>query len=324
MFCFNIILYFFFSLFYLSFDLKNKNENIFQLLSQNKNFKLNKKYSSENFFIQNQIKGKIRLIKHRKEEINDINNTINKIDNLFNPGSINISNDNSIKIEQTDYQPIKISEEKKEKNNEVIKIKHNILRPKYEVDNMKNELKSNKSFNLTNYAKLKIFSKSFRNSSSYINDNSFNENKKDITNKKNLLKIHNSSSNNIKFKDDELKNEISKRILIEKKLNKKEIELQKANIIINELKVENEKLKNLINSNFENNILLKKKEEKEEYKKLNEEIKILKNEQNKNKKIIIELNKQIQLLKEENNNLKILNKAKSKNTLIFSNKNLNI
>ena len=308
----------------MSFDLKNKNENIFQLLSQNKNFKLNKKYSSENFFIQNQIKGKIRLIKHRKEEINDINNTINKIDNLFNPGTINISNNNSIKIEQTDYQPIKISEEKKEKNNEVIKIKHNILRPKYEVDNMKNELKSNKSFNLTNYAKLKIFSKSFRNSSSYINDNSFNENKKDITNKKNLLKIHNSSSNNIKFKDDELKNEISKRILIEKKLNKKEIELQKANIIINELKVENEKLKNLINSNYENNILLKKKEEKEEYKKLNEEIKILKNEQNKNKKIIIELNKQIQLLKEENNNLKILNKAKSKNTLIFSNKNLNI
>ncbi len=307
----------------MSFDLKNKNENIFQLLSQNKNFKLNKKYSSENFFIQNQIKGKIRLIKHRKEEINDINNTINKIDNLFNPGTINISNDNSIKIEQTDYQPIKISEEKKEKNNEVIKIKHNILRPKYEVDNIRKELKSNKSFNLTNYEKLKIFSKSFRNSSSYINDNSFNENKKDITNKKNLLKIHNSSSNN-KFKDDELKNEISKRILIEKKLNKKELELQKANIIINELKVENEKLKNLINSNFENNILLKKKEEKEEYKKLNEEIKILKNEQNKNKKIIIELNKQIQLLKEENNNLKILNKAKSKNTLIFSNKNLNI
>ena len=124
----------------MSFDLKNKKENVIHLLPKNKSFKLNKKYNNENLLHQNQIVGKIRLIKYRNEEINDINNTINKIDNLFNPGSINISNDNSIKIEQTDYEPIKIS---KENNNEKIKIKNNILRKK-DVDNkISNKLKQN-------------------------------------------------------------------------------------------------------------------------------------------------------------------------------------
>jgi hypothetical protein len=306
----------------MSFDLKNKKENVIHLLPKNKSFKLNKKYNNENLLLQNQMGGKIRLIKYRNEEINDINNTINKIDNLFNPGSINISNDNSIKIEQTDYEPIKIS---KENNNEKIKIKNNILRKKVVDNKISNKLKPNNSFNLTNYKIFKInLPKSFRNSSLNKNDNTFNENKNEVFNKINLLNLNNSSSNNIKIKDDELTKEMKKRILVENKLIKKEKELEKANNIINELRLENETLKNLINRNIENNILLKKKEEKEENKKLNEEIKILKNEHNKNKNIINELNKQIQLLKEENNDLKFLIKSKSKSTLIFSNKNLNI
>ena len=81
------------------------------------------------------------------------------------------------------------------------------------------------------------------------------------------MNLNNSSSNNIKIKDDELTKEMKKRILVENKLIKKEKELEKANNIINELRLENETLKNLINRNIENNILLKKKEEKEENKK---------------------------------------------------------
>ena len=86
-------------------------------------------------------------MKNRKEEINESNNTINKINNLFNPDIINISNDNSIKIEQTDFEPIKISEEKKGKNNVKIQIKNNILIPKVIINKIRNELKSNNSLN---------------------------------------------------------------------------------------------------------------------------------------------------------------------------------
>ena len=143
--------------------------------------------------------------------------------------------------------------------------------------------------------------------------------------KKDLFKINdfngnllnkNNSMINLKVKNDKLTQEINKRLLIEKTLKNKEKELFEANMIIQRLKKENDNLKKL--TNFSENSLkynslnLSKLLDKEEIKKLNEEIRILKNDQQNNKNIIIELNSKIKLLLEENNNLKKLNTKKEK------------
>ena len=143
--------------------------------------------------------------------------------------------------------------------------------------------------------------------------------------KKDLFKINdfngnllnkNNSMINLKVKNDKLTQEINKRLLIEKTLKNKEKELFEANMIIQRLKKENDNLKKL--TNFSENSLkynslnLSKLLDEEEIKKLNEEIRILKNDQQNNKNIIIELNSKIKLLLEENNNLKKLNTKKEK------------
>ena len=143
--------------------------------------------------------------------------------------------------------------------------------------------------------------------------------------KKDLFKINdfngnllnkNNSMINLKVKNDKLTQEINKRLLIEKTLKNKEKELFEANMIIQRLKKENDNLKKL--TNFSENSLkynslnLSKLLDEEEIKKLNEEIRILKNNQQNNKNIIIELNSKIKLLLEENNNLKKLNTKKEK------------
>ncbi len=143
--------------------------------------------------------------------------------------------------------------------------------------------------------------------------------------KKDLFKINdfngnllnkNNSMINFKVKNNELTQEINKRLLIEKTLKNKEKELFEANMMIQRLKKENDNLKKLTslseNSLKYNSLNLSKLLDEEEIKKLNEEIKILKNDQQNNKNIIIELNSKIKLLKEENNNLKKLNIKKEK------------
>ena len=153
------------------------------------------------------------------------------------------------------------------------------------------------------------------------------KNKRNINSKdkKDLFKINdfngnllnkNNSMINLKVKNDKLTQEINKRLLIEKTLKNKEKELFEANMIIQRLKKENDNLKKL--TNFSENSLkynslnLSKLLDEEEIKKLNEEIRILKNDQQNNKNIIIELNSKIKLLLEENNNLKKLNTKKEK------------
>ena len=143
--------------------------------------------------------------------------------------------------------------------------------------------------------------------------------------KKDLFKINdfngnllnkNNSMINLKVKNDKLTQEINKRLLIEKTLKNKEKELFEANMIIQRLKKENDNLKKLTslseNSLKYNSLNLSKLLDEEEIKKLNEEIRILKNDQQNNKNIIIELNSKIKLLLEENNNLKKLNTKKEK------------
>ena len=242
---------------------------------------------------------KIKLIKisQQKGNLNDNNNTINKIDELFNPESLDSLKDDSLNIEQTEYQPIKISEEKNEEN----KIKNKICM-KYKKKNMN----SNLTINL-------------------IKTNEQTERNINSKDKKDLFKINdfngnllnkNNSMINLKVKNDKLTQEINKRLLIEKTLKNKEKELFEANMIIQRLKKENDNLKKL--TNFSENSLkynslnLSKLLDEEEIKKLNEEIRILKNDQQNNKNIIIELNSKIKLLLEENNNLKKLNTKKEK------------
>jgi hypothetical protein len=242
---------------------------------------------------------KIKLIKisQQKGNLNDNNNTINKIDELFNPESLDSLKDDSLNIEQTEYQPIKISEEKNEEN----KIKNKICM-KYKKKNMNSNLRIN-----------------------LIKTNEQTERNINSKDKKDLFKINdfngnllnkNNSMINLKVKNDKLTQEINKRLLIEKTLKNKEKELFEANMIIQRLKKENDNLKKL--TNFSENSLkynslnLSKLLDEEEIKKLNEEIRILKNNQQNNKNIIIELNSKIKLLLEENNNLKKLNTKKEK------------
>ncbi len=71
---------------------------------------------------------KIKLIKisQQKGNLNNNNNTINKIDELFNPETLDDSlKDDSLNIEQTEFQPIKISEEKNEENKICMKLSFN-------------------------------------------------------------------------------------------------------------------------------------------------------------------------------------------------------
>ncbi len=242
---------------------------------------------------------KIKLIKisQQKGNLNNNNNTINKIDELFNPETLDDSlKDDSLNIEQTEFQPIKISEEKNEENKICMKLSFN--------------KKKNKNSNLM----IKL-----------IKNNEQTQRNINSKEKKDLFKINdfngnllnkNNSMINFKVKNNELTQEINKRLLIEKTLKNKEKELFEANMMIQRLKKENDNLKKLTslseNSLKYNSLNLSKLLDEEEIKKLNEEIKILKNDQQNNKNIIIELNSKIKLLKEENNNLKKLNIKKEK------------
>ena len=272
-------------------SLSKKKQTILKCNTNNKN--------NERLLKNIQDSKKIKLIKisQQKGNLNDNNNTINKIDELFNPESLDSLKDDSLNIEQTEYQPIKISEEKNEEN----KIKNKICM-KYKKKNMN----SNLTINL-------------------IKTNEQTERNINSKDKKDLFKINdfngnllnkNNSMINLKVKNDKLTQEINKRLLIEKTLKNKEKELFEANMIIQRLKKENDNLKKL--TNFSENSLkynslnLSKLLDEEEIKKLNEEIRILKNDQQNNKNIIIELNSKIKLLLEENNNLKKLNTKKEK------------
>ena len=286
----------------MSLGINNNKFKFLNLLSKKKQKIL--KYNTNNKNNERLLKNiqdteKIKLIKisQQKGNLNDNNNTINKIDELFNPESLDSLKDDSLNIEQTEYQPIKISEEKNEEN----KIKNKICM-KYKKKNMN----SNLTINL-------------------IKTNEQTERNINSKDKKDLFKINdfngnllnkNNSMINLKVKNDKLTQEINKRLLIEKTLKNKEKELFEANMIIQRLKKENDNLKKL--TNFSENSLkynslnLSKLLDEEEIKKLNEEIRILKNDQQNNKNIIIELNSKIKLLKEENNNLKKLNTKKEK------------
>lgn len=272
-------------------SLSKKKQTILKCNTNNKN--------NERLLKNIQDSKKIKLIKisQQKGNLNDNNNTINKIDELFNPESLDSLKDDSLNIEQTEYQPIKISEEKNEEN----KIKNKICM-KYKKKNMNSNLKIN-----------------------LIKTNEQTERNINSKDKKDLFKINdfngnllnkNNSMINLKVKNDKLTQEINKRLLIEKTLKNKEKELFEANMIIQRLKKENDNLKKL--TNFSENSLkynslnLSKLLDEEEIKKLNEEIRILKNDQQNNKNIIIELNSKIKLLLEENNNLKKLNTKKEK------------
>ena len=286
----------------MSLGINNNKFKFLNLLSKKKQtiLKCNTNNKNNERLLKNiQDTEKIKLIKisQQKGNLNDNNNTINKIDELFNPESLDSLKDDSLNIEQTEYQPIKISEEKNEEN----KIKNKICM-KYKKKNMN----SNLTINL-------------------IKTNEQTERNINSKDKKDLFKINdfngnllnkNNSMINLKVKNDKLTQEINKRLLIEKTLKNKEKELFEANIIIQRLKKENDNLKKL--TNFSENSLkynslnLSKLLDEEEIKKLNEEIRILKNNQQNNKNIIIELISKIKLLKEENNNLKKLNTKKEK------------
>ena len=97
-------------------SLSKKKQTILKCNTNNKN--------NERLLKNIQDSEKIKLIKisQQKGNLNDNNNTINKIDELFNPESLDSLKDDSLNIEQTEYQPIKISEEKNEEN----KIKNKI------------------------------------------------------------------------------------------------------------------------------------------------------------------------------------------------------
>ena len=286
----------------MSLGINNNKFKFLNLLSKKKKkiLKCNTNNKNNERLLKNiQDTEKIKLIKisQQKGNLNDNNNTINKIDELFNPESLDSLKDDSLNIEQTEYQPIKISEEKNEEN----KIKSKICM-KYKKKNMN----SNLTINL-------------------IKTNEQTERNINSKDKKDLFKINdfngnllnkNNSMINLKVKNDKLTQEINKRLLIEKTLKNKEKELFEANMIIQRLKKENDNLKKL--TNFSENSLkynslnLSKLLDEEEIKKLNEEIRILKNDQQNNKNIIIELNSKIKLLLEENNNLKKLNTKKEK------------
>lgn len=286
----------------MSLGINNNKFKFLNLLSKKKQtiLKCNTNNKNNERLLKNiQDSEKIKLIKisQQKGNLNDNNNTINKIDELFNPESLDSLKDDSLNIEQTEYQPIKISEEKNEEN----KIKNKICM-KYKKKNMN----SNLTINL-------------------IKTNEQTERNINSKDKKDLFKINdfngnllnkNNSMINLKVKNDKLTQEINKRLLIEKTLKNKEKELFEANMIIQRLKKENDNLKKL--TNFSENSLkynslnLSKLLDEEEIKKLNEEIRILKNDQQNNKNIIIELNSKIKLLLEENNNLKKLNTKKEK------------
>ena len=286
----------------MSLGINNNKFKFLNLLSKKKQtiLKCNTNNKNNERLLKNiQDTEKIKLIKisQQKGNLNDNNNTINKIDELFNPESLDSLKDDSLNIEQTEYQPIKISEEKNEEN----KIKNKIC-IKYKKKNMN----SNLTINL-------------------IKTNEQTERNINSKDKKDLFKINdfngnllnkNNSMINLKVKNDKLTQEINKRLLIEKTLKNKEKELFEANMIIQRLKKENDNLKKL--TNFSENSLkynslnLSKLLDEEEIKKLNEEIRILKNDQQNNKNIIIELNSKIKLLLEENNNLKKLNTKKEK------------
>ena len=286
----------------MSLGINNNKFKFLNLLSKKKQtiLKCNTNNKNNERLLKNiQDTEKIKLIKisQQKGNLNDNNNTINKIDELFNPESLDSLEDDSLNIEQTEYQPIKISEEKNEEN----KIKNKICM-KYKKKNMN----SNLTINL-------------------IKTNEQTERNINSKDKKDLFKINdfngnllnkNNSMINLKVKNDKLTQEINKRLLIEKTLKNKEKELFEANMIIQRLKKENDNLKKL--TNFSENSLkynslnLSKLLDEEEIKKLNEEIRILKNDQQNNKNIIIELNSKIKLLLEENNNLKKLNTKKEK------------
>ena len=286
----------------MSLGINNNKFKFLNLLSKKKQtiLKCNTNNKNNERLLKNiQDSKKIKLIKisQQKGNLNDNNNTINKIDELFNPESLDSLKDDSLNIEQTEYQPIKISEEKNEEN----KIKNKICM-KYKKKNMN----SNLTINL-------------------IKTNEQTERNINSKDKKDLFKINdfngnllnkNNSMINLKVKNDKLTQEINKRLLIEKTLKNKEKELFEANMIIQRLKKENDNLKKL--TNFSENSLkynslnLSKLLDEEEIKKLNEEIRILKNDQQNNKNIIIKLNSKIKLLLEENNNLKKLNTKKEK------------
>jgi hypothetical protein len=286
----------------MSLGINNNKFKFLNLLSKKKQtiLKCNTNNKNNERLLKNiQDTEKIKLIKisQQKGNLNDNNNTINKIDELFNPESLDSLKDDSLNIEQTEYQPIKKNEEKNEEN----KIKNKICM-KYKKKNMN----SNLTINL-------------------IKTNEQTERNINSKDKKDLFKINdfngnllnkNNSMINLKVKNDKLTQEINKRLLIEKTLKNKEKELFEANMIIQRLKKENDNLKKL--TNFSENSLkynslnLSKLLDEEEIKKLNEEIRILKNDQQNNKNIIIELNSKIKLLKEENNNLKKLNTKKEK------------
>ena len=286
----------------MSLGINNNKFKFLNLLSKKKQtiLKCNTNNKNNERLLKNiQDTEKIKLIKisQQKGNLNDNNNTINKIDELFNPESLDSLKDDSLNIEQTEYQPIKISEEKNEEN----KIKNKICM-KYKKKNMNSNLRIN-----------------------LIKTNEQTERNINSKDKKDLFKINdfngnllnkNNSMINLKVKNDKLTQEINKRLLIEKTLKNKEKELFEANMIIQRLKKENDNLKKL--TNFSENSLkynslnLSKLLDEEEIKKLNEEIRILKNDQQNNKNIIIELNSKIKLLLEENNNLKKLNTKKEK------------
>ena len=286
----------------MSLGINNNKFKFLNLLSKKKQtiLKCNTNNKNNERLLKNiQDTEKIKLIKisQQKGNLNDNNNTINKIDELFNPESLDSLKDDSLNIEQTEYQPIKISEEKNEEN----KIKNKICM-KYKKKNMNSNLTIN-LIKTNEQAERNINSKDKKD---LFKINDFNGN---LLNK-------NNSMINLKVKNDKLTQEINKRLLIEKTLKNKEKELFEANMIIQRLKKENDNLKKL--TNFSENSLkynslnLSKLLDEEEIKKLNEEIRILKNDQQNNKNIIIELNSKIKLLKEENNNLKKLNTKKEK------------
>ncbi len=286
----------------MSLGINNNKFKFLNLLSKKKQtvLKCNTNNKNNERLLKNiQDTEKIKLIKisQQKGNLNNNNNTINKIDELFNPETLDDSlKDDSLNIEQTEFQPIKISEEKNEENKICMKLSFN--------------KKKNKNSNLM----IKL-----------IKNNEQTQRNINSKEKKDLFKINdfngnllnkNNSMINFKVKNNELTQEINKRLLIEKTLKNKEKELFEANMMIQRLKKENDNLKKLTslseNSLKYNSLNLSKLLDEEEIKKLNEEIKILKNDQQNNKNIIIELNSKIKLLKEENNNLKKLNIKKEK------------
>lgn len=286
----------------MSLSINNNKFNFLNLLSKNKEkdlkFKVNNK-SNERLLKNIQDNEKIKIVKlfQEKKDLNN-NNTINKIDELFNPETLESLKDDSFNIEQIDYQPIKISEEKSEENKKE-KTNKNLMKLTF------NKKKSKNSNYLIN----------FINSHNNVSErNIISKDKKNLSDFKGNLLNRNNSMNNLKSKNDELTKEINKRLLVEKTLKKKERELLEANMIIQNLKKENNKLKKLTSyseSSLKHNSLnLSKILDEGEIKKLNEEIKILKKDQQNKKSLIIELNSQIQLLKKENNNLKNLSKRK--------------